>query len=206
MKIILSCVLFLTLVASAGANTIGYNLGSATGVLGTSHPYNVSGVTVTAYGFGPGGATNLYGKNAGLTETGLGLTNDPSGQNEITLGSFVQLDISQLLPKGYTTAAIFVNSVQSGEPWDLFASNTLGVLGTLEINNSLVANQAVDVSSLLNFKYLGLTAHFGGRHHDNVLLGQVTATHPTNVPDSGTTGMLLGVALCGLGFLRRKLS
>jgi hypothetical protein len=188
--------------ASAWATTMSYNFGTKTGMLGNSQTYNVSGVTITAYGFSSGGATHLYAKNDSALESGLGLANDPSGQHEITKGSFVQLDISQLAAKGFTSASIFVNSVQPGESWDLFASNTLGKLGTLEISNSQVANKAVSISSWLKFKYISLTAHFKGQ--DNVLLGQITAGK--SVPDSGSTVTLLFGALCGLGFLRSKLS
>jgi hypothetical protein len=187
---------------SAWATTMSYNFGTKTGMLGNSQTYNVSGVTITAYGFSSGGATHLYAKNDSALESGLGLANDPSGQHEITKGSFVQLDISQLAAKGFASASIFVNSVQPGESWDLFASNTLGKLGTLEISNSQVANKAVSISSWLKFKYISLTAHFKGQ--DNVLLGQMTAGK--SVPDGGSTVMLLFGALGGLAFLRSMLS
>src|SRR2546428_598864 len=91
---------------------------------------------------------------------------------------------------------IFYGVTGSSSAWQLVA---------LEISNSLVANHGVNISSLLNFKYLSLTAHFAGVH-DDVLLGQVTASSGASVPDSGSTAMLLGVALCGLGFLRKRLS
>ncbi len=191
--------------ATAQAGTISYDFTSPMGVLGNSQGYNVNGVTITAYGFASGLAANLYGKNSGADETGLGLANDYSGDHEISHGNFVQLDISQFLAKGYNTASIFVNSVQAGESWDLFASNTLGQLGTLEISNSLVADHAVDISSLLHFKYVSLTAHYAGIQ-DDILLGLVTASSGASIPENGSTAMLLVVAVCGLCFLHKKLS
>jgi len=90
--------------APAYADNITWNFGTlAPGLQGQSHDYTVSGATINAQAFGPNGsgagtcgAVQLFGKTGGGDETGLGLSNDPSGNDEITSGSFVQLDISKL--------------------------------------------------------------------------------------------------------------
>src|SRR5215472_8072751 len=58
--------------------------------------FTASGFSVAASGFGmlaTGAPASLYAKNTGGDELGLGLNNDGT-QNEITSGSFVQLNIS----------------------------------------------------------------------------------------------------------------
>ena len=56
------------------------------------------GIPIVASGFTGiiGTPTDLFRKEAGGDEVGLGLTNDPTGEDEITPGSFIQLDLSAL--------------------------------------------------------------------------------------------------------------
>jgi hypothetical protein len=173
-----------------------------TGVLGTSQSYSSGGVTLTAYGYDSHGPSNLYGKADGGDENGIGLANDPHGNHEIVKGSFVQLDISQLLSHGFNTAEIFVGSTQgTDEPWDLFASNTLGIPGTLEIAGSTADFPAgVDISSLLGFHYIAVTAHNSeGVGGQNVLLSAISCG---NVPETGSSLALLALALGAVVLLR----
>jgi hypothetical protein len=188
------------------ASTITIIFNNPTGTLTPSQSYSSGGVTLTAYGFDSGGPSNLYGKADGGDENGIGLANDPHGNHEIVKGSFVQLDISELLAHGFNTAEIFVGSTQGAdEPWDLFASNTLGTLGTLEINGSTVDYPAgVDISSLLGFKYLSVSAHNAeGVGAQNVLLSGITANAPNHVPDIGSSLTLLAFA-CGVLLFGRR--
>src|SRR6266550_3367885 len=76
------------------ANAITWNFSTPPGADGTSQVYAStppSGVTLTAAGFSSPAQlaigtpnVNLFGKNLGADESGLGLVNDPSGENEIT--------------------------------------------------------------------------------------------------------------------------
>jgi hypothetical protein len=70
------------------------------------------------------GPVQLFGKNDGVGETGVGLTNDPSGQNEITMGSFIQLTIDHLFSS--TTLSFMAGSTTGGEAWAVFGTNTPG--------------------------------------------------------------------------------
>ena len=90
------------------ASTITIIFDNPTGTLTPSQSYSSGGVTLTAYGFDSSGPSNLYGKANGGDENGIGLANDPHGDHEIVKGSFVQLDISELLAHGFNTAEIFV--------------------------------------------------------------------------------------------------
>ena len=49
---------------------------------GQTHTYTASGLSVTASAFGPN-SDQLFGKHSGGDENGLGMTNDPSGEDEI---------------------------------------------------------------------------------------------------------------------------
>jgi hypothetical protein len=87
----------------AQANEVWDFTGTNT-ALGQSHNYTGNlGDIINAQAFGPNGSglglpgpVQLFGKaNTGseTDENGAGLTNDPSGDNEITVGSFIQLDL-----------------------------------------------------------------------------------------------------------------
>ena len=79
---------------SAEVVLVGVGLGSAAfadtlifvppaGDLGPTWTYTLDGVNVVATGFNGG---DLFGKNLGFDEEGIGLHSDPSGQNEIFVG------------------------------------------------------------------------------------------------------------------------
>jgi VPDSG-CTERM motif len=197
---------FLVSASMAFGTSISITFNDITGDLGvTSQSYSSGGTTVTAFGYVSGSPSNLFGKNDGGDEIGIGLTGQPN--NEITPTDFIQLDISQLATNGFTTASLFVGSTQAtDEPWDLYASNTLGTLGVIKItSNTTDYPNGVDISSLLGYKYIGLTANPGGIGGQNVLLGAITANAPSRVPDSGSSIGILSMGLMALFLLRRKM-
>lgn len=164
--------------------------------LGNTSTFTEGGVSITAYA---SGRDILYAKNLGVgVETGLGLTSDPSGQNEITPGHFIQLG----LPTTPITALslLFVQSVTGGETALIYHSATLGVLGTL-IGTLTGSGQSIDVSAFTT-GYIGVTAGTGGGQ--NVLIESLTAELRT--PDGGSTMLLMGSALTAIGLIRRKLT
>jgi hypothetical protein len=202
-KLVAACAFFVSTTMALGA-TITITFNGITGDLGaTSQSYSSGGTTVTAYGYVSGSPSNLFGKNDGGDEVGIGLTGQPN--NEITSTDFIQLNISQLAAHGFTSASIFVGSTQgTDEPWDLYASNTLGTLGAIEItSNTTDYPNGIDISSLLGFKYIGLTANPGGIGGQNVLLGAISASR--SVPDSGSSISILSVGLMALLLLRWKM-
>lgn len=160
--------------SSAWATLVTWNLnpsGSNTNVGSSSQSYTVSGYTITANGYtnnsGTGTATGLFFKNAGSDEIGLGLANPL--HNELQVDSsgnplqFIQLDITSILAQGFINGQIEVGSVQSGEQFNLFGSNTLGLLGT-KLNStpydSSKDDMFVSVPSFGTYKFISIVSAF----------------------------------------------
>ena len=162
--------------------------------LGATSTFTSGGVSITAYA-DPGGS--LWAKlRSG--ESGLGLTSDVSGQDEITPGHFIQLG----LPTTPITSLqlLFLESVTGGETALIYYSTVLGTLGTLvgTVNNS---GGSFDVSAY-TAGYIGISSGTGGGQ--NVLVESLTADLRT--PDGASTMLLMGGALTVLGLVRRKLT
>jgi hypothetical protein len=154
------------------------------------------GGSITLWGFSATGVSttgnvNLWFKNDGGDETGLGLKND-TVDHEIMGTSFIQFTAL-----GITSVAI--GSVQSGESFQLYGSNTLGTLGTA-IGSLGTADGTVSLPPIDGgFKYVSVFSPAG-----NVLLDN--ATFIPAVPEPSTTAFILTLGLVGLFEVgRRKL-
>src|SRR5690349_10816629 len=119
--------------AHAGVIPVVWDFTQPLGNLGVSHTYNSTpsgGGSMIATAFGPGNP-DLFAKNDGPGERGLGLTNSAFGDNEINPSSFVQLDLSGTAGSVLNAKFSFEgSSIQDGENAQLWGSNTNGVLGT----------------------------------------------------------------------------
>ena len=144
------------------------------GILGYSQDYTVNGLTITAYGFTNGGAqTKLYGKQAGGDENGVGLYYTGNSDFEIDTAHFVQLDLQKVIASGATSAQMKVGSVQSGESYNIYGSNSLGSIGT-QLAGPLTADDTYfDVPNYGSYRYVSVRA----ASHD-VLLEAFSATLP----------------------------
>jgi len=142
-----------------------------------------------------GTGVNLFGKTDGAHETGLGLVNDRSGDHEIVPGSYIQLDLSALTRA--TSFAIQVLSVQQGEGYNLYLSNTKGVAGaTYQTGLSSESAYSVPVADIQTDRFLSIGASSG-----NVLLG--SATVATQAPEPA--GMFsMGTGLLAMAFFIRS--
>ena len=181
-------------VPTASAVTFNFNIPS--GPLGTTQSYMSEGGTVTAAGFSSPAAlaagmpnVNLFGKNLGGNENGLGLVNDPTGDNEITGTSLIRL----ALGPGLTAPISFqMNSTTQGETWRVSGSNsaTAGFVqlltGTDELSHSIPF-----------FNFYTFDALIG-----NVLLASITAV-PGPIVGAGLPGL---IAACGalIALARRR--
>jgi hypothetical protein len=175
---------------------------------GTSHNFTAGGITITAAGFTSNAFTTsatLFEKNGGAGEIGLGLTNDPTGDNEIVGANLIRIDFTNAKNAGVTNFDFQFGSTTNGESWLVFASNspTSGFVQVASGNDELVHTLVGPVSNFYYFKENTAT----GSTLDNVLLAEVSGV--AAVPEPGTWAMML-IGFVGLGFAfrqsRRKVS
>lgn len=168
---ILCAVVFTAVIASASSAAIVWELNPEprqNGAAGTAVlTYTTSGLSITAYGFdnnaGIGTSHELFYKNqdeiGGAVEFGLGLTNVKS--NELQPGlHFIQFDFTAALAAGMMNGQISVGSVQPGELFAFYGSNTLGTLGT-QVGGpfgSTFDNQFVSIPNFGQFSYYSVVA------------------------------------------------
>ncbi len=171
-----------------------------TGNLPTTQAYTNNGVTVTAHGYNALNIpTNLYGKNDGGDEIGLGLA-FPVGttDHEIQPGTYIQLDMAQFWAQNPTNVTMSFGSVQQGEGWKIFGSNSLGSIGAFLMSGSANYPTTVGIpGSFGAYQYLGITASTG-----DILLS--TLSGKMRVPEPSTY-LILGSTLLLVGLRRRLL-
>ncbi len=196
--------------ALQASTTYNYSFGGLGGDLGSNtHVFsNTSGpnpnVTATGYANLNNNqgiqAVNLYSKGSGAwpippDESGLGLVNDRSGDNEITAGSFVYLDLNNLDKLVLNSLDIYMESTTDGEGWEIWGSNTAPTSGHFfsAPNSGVLTGKnegEVNLDSLLKDRYIFITSDCG-----NVLLGGLTASVDAPEPASvGLIGLSLGIA------------
>jgi hypothetical protein len=218
MKVVSFCTLF-GVGISAQAGSLTFNFTGPTGNVGSNKETFTSGLySVTAYGFNNDtntSAHNLYDKNSGGGETGIGLVS--TLDNELTLKSggstyanFIQLDVSQI-EKVLASATIEIGSVTGPEKYDLYGSNTLGSIGTL-LASGLSSSSAV-IPQWGKDAYISVAVHADPCNPcDNVLVGGLCGTIPTTVvttaavPEPSSILMLSTAVVVGMGvvFFRQQ--
>ncbi len=162
----------------------------------TTYGHSKTYGSVTAYAFNNNGSNrNLYGKNDGGSEHGVGISGN--SDNEINSGSFLQLNTSSISGP----FSLSIGSTQLTEGFGVYFSSVLGSIGTLQHDYT---DPGTDPFSTMNFSvpvgdFISIRADGSG----NVLLDSLT-TAATPEPSSL---LLLGTGILGAaGFLRRKLS
>jgi hypothetical protein len=198
----------LLLVASQG-RADGVSFDNPTGDIGSAtHPYTLDGVTIVAMGFNGG---NLWGKNFGTGEQGVGLAGDPSGQHEIfavagaTPQDYIQLNLLSLITAGFTNIEFAMNSTTAGETWQVTACATAGTAGSgpcaangFTLTGTTEGLFAVPGNLSAADPYLDFSSNIG-----NELLSQIAAT-PPSVPEPSSLGLLLVGLLALVAILKLK--
>jgi hypothetical protein len=165
--------------------------------LGSSSTFTEGADTLNAYA---SSGQSLFAKSSGGGEIGLGIASDPSGTHEIYGTTFVQI----LAPTGESiTGFLIENNIPALDNANIFVSTTLGVLGT-KLAGPLGGAYSVPVAYQSGY-YIGIQSWLATGGADT-WIGSVVVTNTSSVPDGGTTVMLLGSALVGLGLIKRKLS
>lgn len=208
------CVSLLVLLVSgapAWSTVITWDFGAPTAlqqntnVGSSSDSVTLGGFTLIANGFAvgtPDAADNLYWKNLGTDEHGLGFVN--TLDNEIVNNTYIQIDINAIKAIS-VNGMIRVQSVTAGEAFNLYGTNTPGnlssALGNLLISGNTTDNGFVSVPSWGTWRYLDLTVTNRNVSVDNILMDAIQAN--TTVPEPGTAA-LLGLGLGLLGLLLRR--
>jgi hypothetical protein len=199
--------LALAVATSAGAATVQFDFAGVghQNNLGPTETYVVSGLTLIASGFNQfNTATNLYGKHDSLSETGLGLANDPSGQNEISWHmGFVQLDVQGLFGKVIGSTLQFgTNSTTQGETWAVYGTNTAGNMSGATFLTNGTSEGLHNLSGLGTYKYYDFisSANSGGK---NFLITSLTGTLAVPEPTSWAL-MIIGFGGIGAAMRRRR--
>jgi hypothetical protein len=202
------------------ATTVSVNFGSPTTISGDTATYTFESHTITATGYqctdNTLGSCSTSGvmlatKHDSGGETGLGLVGGPHSDNEIESNSFIQLDFSQLASLGLASLTMQIQSVQNGEGFRLFESNTAGTPGspmlTVTGNGTNNPGSIVTTTFAVNFAqnpFIDISALNTNADHNDVLLGSLSdspGTSPT--PEPGTLA-LFGTGLLGLGCVFRR--
>ncbi len=194
-------------ISQAKASTIPFAFSAPNGLLGFSHTYVDGGMAITARGFtgvnSPntiGMAVNLYGKNGGGDETGLGMAS--KADYEIGGLDFIQLDFTDVKNKmRHPTAELMIGSVQSGENYRIYGSNTVGIAGTMLMPSGTIDGKFFAIPDFKRYSYFSVSAPKG-----DVLLDSASISGPGGaaVPEPGTLSLML-CAAAGMAVFSRQL-
>lgn len=177
--------------------------------------FTVSGATISARGFDTVSIGNsdlphdlVYKYEnpiGGAIESGLGLANVPDSElfsnPNGSPANYIQLDLTSILAQGFTNGQLSVGSVQAGESFRLFGSNSVGNLGTQigGVFGSQFDGNFVDIANFGSFKLISIAAGTG-----DVLPVAFRAIAP--VPEVSSFLPLVGVvaAVGSTHILRRR--
>jgi len=189
----------------AKATNVTFNFAACPGVVpcpgdfGTNTAtYTTSGLSIVASGYSSSGTStpvDLFLKNLGGTETGLGLAK--TSDNEINPGQYIYLDMSNLVSHGLFSGVIGLGSVQSSEVGSICTTAAVGTPGStcISVTDSGGNLGSANVTWSSADPILSITATTGSV----LLVNDVTAVTPEPASLS-----LFGIGLLGFAFLFRR--
>jgi hypothetical protein len=171
--------------------------------------YSNGGLSVTTTGFfNAGGRENLYVKQGGTDETGLGTVID-TADHEITDLDFVNLDLSDLWIHGISSAQLTIESLQSGEGYKIWQGNTLGVLNPIFTTGGAgTGTDTIAISWGANNNIFGIQGiSTSGVSGPDVLVQGITFNTPLPPPPSvpePASLLLFGSGIVALAVKKRR--
>jgi len=182
---------------------------------GLNQDVGSNSVTLTQYGYSivassfnaNGTPVNLYFKNGGPDELGLGVVSTPHHELEAFNGApaqFIQLNLSALFAHGgVTNGQIQVDSVQgnSNDTFTIYGSNTAGVLGTQigTVYDSSSDQVFIPIPQFGAYKYVSIGALSGD------VLPEAFAANCTVIPEMSALLPILGLfSAIGVSRLLRR--
>jgi hypothetical protein len=180
-------------------STSSFTFTSTLGNIGSTDTFTSGSLSVVVTGYSaPSTTSNLYAKNEGPTEAGIGLA---SGEDhEITGSSFVQLNLQSILASQPSSVTVGIGSIQGGDNYQIWGSNTAGTPGTLLASNQTAGT--FTLPDLGQYSYISILSPSG-----TVLLdGLTVGTGSTATPEPGSAMLLLfGLgALAGIAVVAKK--
>ena len=164
------CIAALT-ATSAWATVVTWELNpnNTNGAVGSSSlNLTQSGYTITARGYdnvsGPDTLHQLFFKSTGPigggSEHGLGLVGTLNNELQTSGGNpvnYIQLDLRSILGQGFSNFQVSVGSVQPGESFLLFGSNTQGDLG-IQLGGAIGSTFDDQFVSVANYQFISIAA------------------------------------------------
>lgn len=183
-------------------STSSFSFDSTLGTLGTSATLTSGGLSLVATGYSaPGMTTDLFAKNEGPSEFGMGIAS--GADREITGTSFIQLNLTQVLSSNPSSVMLGIGSIQNPDTYSVWGSNTAGSLGALLASNQTAGS--FNLSSFGQYDYISITSPNGG----TVLIDGLTVTTPNgaSTPEPGSGELLVAAlaAVAGLALVVKKL-
>jgi hypothetical protein len=181
---------------------MGQDFGSTNGVstpVGSSQwSVTLGGTTLTAYGFNANNTPHgLFWKNGRTDEFGIGLANTLDTELTLTgkgsaIANYIQFDVHTVTnsPSGRIRA----QSVTDEEKFDLFGSNTKGLIGIKILSGCTNDNRFISIPDWGWYAFISVAVMPQGRSHanDNVLPDAIEV-----VPEPAQ----LALVRCGCGLL-----
>ncbi|MGH9486719.1 MAG: PEP-CTERM sorting domain-containing protein [Terriglobales bacterium] len=196
------------------AGTITYSFGGGGGAQGTSLSFGTTPTTITAYGYVGSASKDLYLKDAGTTEDGLGLKG--TTDDEINPNQAIVFDLYNLAAQGYTSGTFELGSLQYHSSSDIEAavactganlssSMSSYTCGSPALGDSAAVVQTPTVTWSVADPYVAFfTASTQTDASGNFLVDSLTAQQTTTTPEPATIFLLLpGLLLLGLIYRRR---